>query len=126
MTMLFFLGTPALLFVVGLAFARYALTHDPSLSAGHTARFGKELHPVSALAQGQWLCVSSAREQPDAELDERSEQELIHSWPAHVPTLGVRAHQGPPSRPGAHGPHQLVDDCYTAYTGAPDSESLAI
>ncbi len=79
MTMLFFLGTPALLFVVGLAFARFALTHDPSLSAGHAARSGKEVPPVSALAQGQSLCVSSPREQPDAELDEGTEDELTHS-----------------------------------------------
>ena len=52
MTMLFFLGTPALLFVVGLAFARFALTHDPSLSAGYAPRSGKEVPKVSALARG--------------------------------------------------------------------------
>ena len=79
MTMLFFLGTPALLFVVGLAFARFALTHDPSLSAGHAARSGKEVPQVSALAQGQWLCVSSPREQADAELDEGTRDQLAHS-----------------------------------------------
>ena len=78
-TLLFFLGTPALLVVVGMAFARFALTHDPSLSAGHAARSGKEMPHVSALAQGQWLCVSSPREQPDAELDEGAEDELTHS-----------------------------------------------
>ncbi len=78
MTLLFFLGTPALLVVVGMAFARYALTHDPSLSAGHAARSGKEVPKVSALAEGQWLCVST-REQPDAELDEGTEDELTHS-----------------------------------------------
>ena len=51
MTMLvFLLGTPALLFVVGLAFGYYAITCEPWLSAVNARRPVEEVPQVTALS----------------------------------------------------------------------------